>query len=506
MAITFTETKKKSLEERLAERQRQAIDRANALKESAYNNRLAGIGLEDNPSAAKVHGQRELIAKTGPTGRTYLYDKDGNITVGTDFQRAMAPDEYRKLETEEGRSEVYAPENRVRGVSYVGSQQLDPRELAMKARERALDRAGMTDMGAINKALKMRRNIRSAMEAESGPSAAQMDAAKRWNLERTFGGTHGAKARVAQMGIDDARHQAERDQALTLAVLGHDKDRDVIKLQNEGNLAVAKQQGADNLAVTQAQGTNAVDLAKQQGADNLAVAKQQGADNLAVTQAQGTNALNVAKQQGADNLAVAKQQGADNLAVTQAQGTNAVDLAKQQGADNLAVAKQQGADNLAVTQAQGTNALNVAKQQGADNLAVTQAQGTNALNVAKQQGADNVKIAEMQSVDAAKVKAAEHVKNIEKRSNDILALAAKFANKGAASPEDKALLVSIVNSSRLPNDLKQTLLQNPDNNYLAPVIDALIGDVNRYRAEIGLPPIQLNSQQANNSPGPIINI
>ena len=440
MAITFTETKKKSLEERLAERQRQAIDRANALKESAYNNRLAGIGLEDNPSAAKVHGQRELIAKTGPTGRTYLYDKDGNITVGTDFQRAMAPDEYRKLETEEGRSEVYAPENRVRGVSYVGSQQLDPRELAMKARERALDRAGMTDMGAINKALKMRRNIRSAMEAESGPSAAQMDAAKRWNLERTFGGTHGAKARVAQMGIDDARHQAERDQALTLAVLGHDKDRDVIKLQNEGNLAVAKQQGADNLAVTQAQGTNAVDLAKQQGADNLAVAKQQGADNLAVTQAQGTNALNVAKQQGADNLAV------------------------------------------------------------------TQAQGTNALNVAKQQGADNVKIAEMQSVDAAKVKAAEHVKNIEKRSNDILALAAKFANKGAASPEDKALLVSIVNSSRLPNDLKQTLLQNPDNNYLAPVIDALIGDVNRYRAEIGLPPIQLNSQQANNSPGPIINI
>ena len=75
MAITFIETKKKSLEERLAERQRQAIDRANAIKESAYNNRLAGIGLEDNPSAAKVHGQRELTAKTGPNGRTYLYDK-----------------------------------------------------------------------------------------------------------------------------------------------------------------------------------------------------------------------------------------------------------------------------------------------------------------------------------------------------------------------------------------------------------------------------------------------
>ena len=440
MAITFTETKKKSLEERLAERQRQAIDRANALKESAYNNRLAGIGLEDNPSAAKVHGQRELTAKTGPNGRTYLYDKEGNITVGTDFQRAMAPDEYRKLETEEGRSEVYAPEKRVRGVSYVGSQQLDPRELAMKARERALDRAGMTDMKAINKALQMRRNIRSAMEAESGPSAAQREVAKRWNLERTFGGTHGAKARVAQMGIDDARRQAERDQALTLAILGHDKDRDVAKLQNEGNLAVETQRG-----------TNAVDLAKQQGADNLAVAKQQGADNLAVTQAQGTNA---------------------------------VDLAKQQGADNLAVAKQQGADNLAVTQAQGTNALNVAKQQGAD----------------------NVKIAELQSADAAKVKAAEHVKNIEKRSNDILTLAAKFANKGAASPEDKTLLVSIVNSSKLPNDLKQALLQNPDNTNLVPVFEALIGDANRYRAEIGLPPIQFNSASANNIPSPIINI
>ena len=440
MAITFTETKKKSLEERLADRQRQAIDRANALKESAYNNRLAGIGLEDNPSAAKVHGQRELTAKTGPNGRTYLYDKEGNITVGTDFQRAMAPDEYRKLETEEGRSEVYAPEKRVRGVSYVGSQQLDPRELAMKARERALDRAGMTDMKAINKALQMRRNIRSAMEAESGPSAAQREVAKRWNLERTFGGTHGAKARVAQMGIDDARRQAERDQALTLAILGHDKDRDVAKLQNEGNLAVETQRG-----------TNAVDLAKQQGADNLAVAKQQGADNLAVTQAQGTNA---------------------------------VDLAKQQGADNLAVAKQQGADNLAVTQAQGTNALNVAKQQGAD----------------------NVKIAELQSADAAKVKAAEHVKNIEKRSNDILTLAAKFANKGAASPEDKTLLVSIVNSSKLPNDLKQALLQNPDNTNLVPVFEALIGDANRYRAEIGLPPIQFNSASANNIPSPIINI
>ena len=440
MAITFTETKKKSLEERLAERQRQAIDRANALKESAYNNRLAGIGLEDNPSAVKVHGQRELTAKTGPNGRTYLYDKEGNITVGTDFQRAMAPDEYRKLETEEGRSEVYAPEKRVRGVSYVGSQQLDPRELAMKARERALDRAGMTDMKAINKALQMRRNIRSAMEAESGPSAAQREVAKRWNLERTFGGTHGAKARVAQMGIDDARRQAERDQALTLAILGHDKDRDVAKLQNEGNLAVETQRG-----------TNAVDLAKQQGADNLAVAKQQGADNLAVTQAQGTNA---------------------------------VDLAKQQGADNLAVAKQQGADNLAVTQAQGTNALNVAKQQGAD----------------------NVKIAELQSADAAKVKAAEHVKNIEKRSNDILTLAAKFANKGAASPEDKTLLVSIVNSSKLPNDLKQALLQNPDNTNLVPVFEALIGDANRYRAEIGLPPIQFNSASANNIPSPIINI
>lgn len=445
MAITFTETKKKSLEERLAERQRQAIDRANALKESAYNNRLAGIGLEDNPSAAKVHGQRELTAKTGPNGRTYLYDKEGNITVGTDFQRAMAPDEYRKLETEEGRSEVYAPENRVRGVSYVGSQQLDPRELAMKARERALDRAGMTDMKAINKALQMRRNIRSAMEAESGPSAAQREVAKRWNLERTFGGTHGAKARVAQMGIDDARRQAERDQALTLAILGHDKDRDVAKLQNEGNLAVETQRG-----------TNAVDLAKQQGADNLAVAKQQGADNLAVTQAQGTNAVDLAKQQGADNLAVETQRGA-----------NAVDLAKQQGADNLAV---------------------------------TQAQGTNALNVAKQQGADNVKIAELQSADAAKVKAAEHVKNIEKRSNDILTLAAKFANKGAASPEDK------VNSSRLPNDLKQALLQNPDNTNLVPVFEALIGDANRYRAEIGLPPIQFNSASANNIPSPIINI
>lgn len=451
MAITFTETKKKSLEERLAERQRQAIDRANALKESAYNNRLAGIGLEDNPSAAKVHGQRELTAKTGPNGRTYLYDKEGNITVGTDFQRAMAPDEYRKLETEEGRSEVYAPENRVRGVSYVGSQQLDPRELAMKARERALDRAGMTDMKAINKALQMRRNIRSAMEAESGPSAAQREVAKRWNLERTFGGTHGAKARVAQMGIDDARRQAERDQALTLAILGHDKDRDVAKLQNEGNLAVETQRG-----------TNAVDLAKQQGADNLAVAKQQGADNLAVTQAQGTNAVDLAKQQGADNLAVETQRGA-----------NAVDLAKQQGADNLAV---------------------------------TQAQGTNALNVAKQQGADNVKIAELQSADAAKVKAAEHVKNIEKRSNDILTLAAKFANKGAASPEDKTLLVSIVNSSRLPNDLKQALLQNPDNTNLVPVFEALIGDANRYRAEIGLPPIQFNSASANNIPSPIINI
>ncbi|MBQ9693400.1 MAG: hypothetical protein IJV69_01410 [Kiritimatiellae bacterium] len=429
MAITFTETKKKSLEERLAERQRQAIDRANAVKESAYNNRLAGIGLEDNPGAAKLHGQRELTAKTGPNGKTYLYDKDGNITVGTDFQRAMAPDEYRKLETEEGRSEVYAPENRVRGVSYVGSQQLDPRELAIKARERALERAGMTDMKAINKALQMRRNIRSAMEAESGPSAAQMDAAKRWNLERTFGGTHGAKARVAQMGIDDARRQAERDQALTLAVLGHDKDRDVVKLQNEGNLTVETQRG-----------------------------------------------------------------------------TNAVDLAKQQGADNLAVAKQQGVDNLAVTQAQGTNALNVAKQQGADNLAVTQAQGTNALNVAKQQGADNIKIAEMQSADAARVKAAEHVKNIEKRSNDILTLAAKFMNRGSASAEDKALLVSIVNSSSLPNDFKQALFQNPDNSNLAPVFEALIGDANRYRAEIGLPPIQLNSQQANNQPGPIINI
>ena len=440
MAITFTETKKKSLEERLAERQRQAIDRANALKESAYNNRLAGIGLEDNPSAAKVHGQRELIAKTGPNGRTYLYDKEGNITVGTDFQRAMAPDEYRKLETEEGRSEVYAPENRVRGVSYVGSQQLDPRELAMKARERALDRAGMTDMKSINKALQMRRNIRSAMEAESGPSAAQMDAAKQWNLERTFGGTHGAKARVAQMGIEDARRQAERDQALTLAILGHDKDRDVAKLQNEGNLAVETQRG-----------TNAVDLAKQQGADNLAVAKQQGADNLAV----------------------AKQQGADNLAVTQAQGTNAVDLAKQQGADNLAV---------------------------------TQAQGTNALNVAKQQGADNVKIAEMQSADAAKVKAAEHVKDIEKRSNDILTLAAKFANRGSLSPEEMALLISTTNTLRVPNDLKQAFLQNPNNTNLAPVFEALIGDVNRYRTEIGLPPIQLNSQQANNPPGPIINI
>lgn len=450
MAITFTETKK-SLEERLAERQRQAIDRANALKESAYNNRLAGIGLEDNPSAAKVHGQRELTAKTGPNGRTYLYDKEGNITVGTDFQRAMAPDEYRKLETEEGRSEVYAPEKRVRGVSYVGSQQLDPRELAMKARERALDRAGMTDMKAINKALQMRRNIRSAMEAESGPSAAQREVAKRWNLERTFGGTHGAKARVAQMGIDDARRQAERDQALTLAILGHDKDRDVAKLQNEGNLAVETQRG-----------TNAVDLAKQQGADNLAVAKQQGADNLAVTQAQGTNAVDLAKQQGADNLAVETQRGA-----------NAVDLAKQQGADNLAV---------------------------------TQAQGTNALNVAKQQGADNVKIAELQSADAAKVKAAEHVKNIEKRSNDILTLAAKFANKGAASPEDKTLLVSIVNSSRLPNDLKQALLQNPDNTNLVPVFEALIGDANRYRAEIGLPPIQFNSASANNIPSPIINI
>ena len=418
MAITFTETKKKSLEERLADRQRQAIDRANALKESAYSNRLAGIGLEDNPSAAKVHGQRELTAKTGPNGRTYLYDKEGNITVGTDFQRAMAPDEYRKLETEEGRSEVYAPEKRVRGVSYVGSQQLDPRELAMKARERALDRAGMTDMKAINKALQMRRNIRSAMEAESGPSAAQREVAKRWNLERTFGGTHGAKARVAQMGIDDARRQAERDQALTLAILGHDKDRDVAKLQNEGNLAVETQRG-----------TNAVDLAKQQGADNLAVETQRGA--------------------------------------------NAVDLAKQQGADNLAV---------------------------------TQAQGTNALNVAKQQGADNVKIAELQSADAAKVKAAEHVKNIEKRSNDILTLAAKFANKGAASPEDKALLVSIVNSSRLPNDLKQALLQNPDNTNLVPVFEALIGDANRYRAEIGLPPIQFNSASANNIPSPIINI
>lgn len=418
MAITFTETKKKSLEERLADRQRQAIDRANALKESAYSNRLAGIGLEDNPSAAKVHGQRELTAKTGPNGRTYLYDKEGNITVGTDFQRAMAPDEYRKLETEEGRSEVYAPEKRVRGVSYVGSQQLDPRELAMKARERALDRAGMTDMKAINKALQMRRNIRSAMEAESGPSAAQREVAKRWNLERTFGGTHGAKARVAQMGIDDARRQAERDQALTLAILGHDKDRDVAKLQNEGNLAVETQRG-----------TNAVDLAKQQGADNLAVETQRGA--------------------------------------------NAVDLAKQQGADNLAV---------------------------------TQAQGTNALNVAKQQGADNVKIAELQSADAAKVKAAEHVKNIEKRSNDILTLAAKFANKGAASPEDKTLLVSIVNSSRLPNDLKQALLQNPDNTNLVPVFEALIGDANRYRAEIGLPPIQFNSASANNIPSPIINI
>lgn len=451
MAITFTETKKKSLEERLADRQRQAIDRANALKESAYNNRLAGIGLEDNPSAVKVHGQRELTAKTGPNGRTYLYDKEGNITVGTDFQRAMAPDEYRKLETEEGRSEVYAPENRVRGVSYVGSQQLDPRELAMKARERALDRAGMTDMKAINKALQMRRNIRSAMEAESGPSDAQREAAKRWNLERTFGGTHGAKARVAQMGIDDARRQAERDQALTLAILGHDKDRDVAKLQNEGNLAVETQRG-----------TNAVDLAKQQGADNLAVAKQQGADNLAVTQAQGTNAVDQAKQQGADNLAVETQRGA-----------NAVDLAKQQGADNLAV---------------------------------TQAQGANALNVAKQQGADNVKIAELQSADAAKVKAAEHVKNIEKRSNDILTLAAKFANKGAASPEDKTLLVSIVNSSRLPNDLKQALLQNPDNTNLVPVFEALIGDANRYRAEIGLPPIQFNSASANNIPSPIINI
>ena len=374
MAITFTETKKKSLEERLADRQRQAIDRANALKESAYSNRLAGIGLEDNPSAAKVHGQRELTAKTGPNGRTYLYDKEGNITVGTDFQRAMAPDEYRKLETEEGRSEVYAPEKRVRGVSYVGSQQLDPRELAMKARERALDRAGMTDMKAINKALQMRRNIRSAMEAESGPSAAQREVAKRWNLERTFGGTHGAKARVAQMGIDDARRQAERDQALTLAILGHDKDRDVAKLQNEGNLAVETQRG-----------------------------------------------------------------------------TNAVDLAKQQGADN-------------------------------------------------------VKIAELQSADAAKVKAAEHVKNIEKRSNDILTLAAKFANKGAASPEDKTLLVSIVNSSRLPNDLKQALLQNPDNTNLVPVFEALIGDANRYRAEIGLPPIQFNSASANNIPSPIINI
>ena len=418
MAITFTETKKKSLEERLADRQRQAIDRANALKESAYSNRLAGIGLEDNPSAAKVHGQRELTAKTGPNGRTYLYDKEGNITVGTDFQRAMAPDEYRKLETEEGRSEVYAPEKRVRGVSYVGSQQLDPRELAMKARERALDRAGMTDMKAINKALQMRRNIRSAMEAESGPSAAQREVAKRWNLERTFGGTHGAKARVAQMGIDDARRQAERDQALTLAILGHDKDRDVAKLQNEGNLAVETQRG-----------TNAVDLAKQQGADNLAVETQRGA--------------------------------------------NAVDLAKQQGADNLAV---------------------------------TQAQGANALNVAKQQGADNVKIAELQSADAAKVKAAEHVKNIEKRSNDILTLAAKFANKGAASPEDKTLLVSIVNSSRLPNDLKQALLQNPDNTNLVPVFEALIGDANRYRAEIGLPPIQFNSASANNIPSPIINI
>ena len=418
MAITFTETKKKSLEERLADRQRQAIDRANALKESAYSNRLAGIGLEDNPSAVKVHGQRELTAKTGPNGRTYLYDKEGNITVGTDFQRAMAPDEYRKLETEEGRSEVYAPEKRVRGVSYVGSQQLDPRELAMKARERALDRAGMTDMKAINKALQMRRNIRSAMEAESGPSAAQREVAKRWNLERTFGGTHGAKARVAQMGIDDARRQAERDQALTLAILGHDKDRDVAKLQNEGNLAVETQRG-----------TNAVDLAKQQGADNLAVETQRGA--------------------------------------------NAVDLAKQQGADNLAV---------------------------------TQAQGTNALNVAKQQGADNVKIAELQSADAAKVKAAEHVKNIEKRSNDILTLAAKFANKGAASPEDKTLLVSIVNSSRLPNDLKQALLQNPDNTNLVPVFEALIGDANRYRAEIGLPPIQFNSASANNIPSPIINI
>ncbi|MBR6802452.1 MAG: hypothetical protein IKM62_01375 [Kiritimatiellae bacterium] len=429
MAITFTETKKKSLEERLAERQRQAIDRANALKESAYNNRLAGIGLEDNPSAAKVHGQRELTAKTGPNGRTYLYDKEGNITVGTDFQRAMAPDEYRKLETEEGRSEVYAPEKRVRGVSYVGSQQLDPRELAMKARERALDRAGMTDMKAINKALQMRRNIRSAMEAESGPSAAQREVAKRWNLERTFGGTHGAKARVAQMGIDDARRQAERDQALTLAILGHDKDRDVAKLQNEGNLAVETQRG-----------------------------------------------------------------------------TNAVDLAKQQGADNLAVAKQQGADNLAVETQRGANAVDLAKQQGADNLAVTQAQGTNALNVAKQQGADNVKIAEMQSADAAKVKAAEHVKNIEKRSNDILTLAAKFANKGAASPEDKTLLVSIVNSSRLPNDLKQALLQNPDNTNLVPVFEALIGDANRYRAEIGLPPIQFNSASANNIPSPIINI
>ncbi|MBR5590927.1 MAG: hypothetical protein IKW38_00135 [Kiritimatiellae bacterium] len=495
MAITFTETKKKSLEERLAERQRQAIDRANALKESAYNNRLAGIGLEDNPSAAKVHGQRELIAKTGPNGRTYLYDKEGNITVGTDFQRAMAPDEYRKLETEEGRSEVYAPENRVRGVSYVGSQQLDPRELAMKARERALDRAGMTDMKSINKALQMRRNIRSAMEAESGPSAAQMDAAKQWNLERTFGGTHGAKARVAQMGIEDARRQAERDQALTLAILGHDKDRDVAKLQNEGNLAVETQRG-----------TNAVDLAKQQGADNLAVAKQQGADNLAVAKQQGADNLAVTQAQGTNAVDLAKQQGADNLAVTQAQGTNAVDLAKQQGADNLAVAKQQGADNLAVTQAQGTNAVDLAKQQGADNLAVTQAQGTNALNVAKQQGADNVKIAEMQSADAAKVKAAEHVKDIEKRSNDILTLAAKFANRGSLSPEEMALLISTTNTLRVPNDLKQAFLQNPNNTNLAPVFEALIGDVNRYRTEIGLPPIQLNSQQANNPPGPIINI
>lgn len=311
----------------LAERAEARRRRQGILQQTIVDDRIARIGNNMRPEAAAVLGDsRKLTVKRLENGRDYLVNEDGAVTTGVNFGRPLTDEEYRRLGTAGAAKEIYAPENRIQGVGYAESGYLSDEAMANIRRERTLKAAGTESIRDSARAINLKRRLQEAVRAESDPSAAQLEAKKRWDLTRALGGTRGAQKQVAMMGIEDARAQAERDQARTLALMSHNAALERQRILNEGNLAVKTQEGTNSLNLQPL--INEGELAKQNAinAGNMTQQELINQGQLNLEGRKGENALNLQDKINEGNMAVAQQKTGMTVADLQKRGDDILNL------------------------------------------------------------------------------------------------------------------------------------------------------------------------------------